>query len=194
MKLAIIGPPGSGKSTQAKLIARFLDVTTISPADILRAHVRSRTSLGIQVEKYIDAGAFVPDSMTNKLVRGRLSHMAVKKGFVLEGYPRTSAQASFLDDILASRENQLNIVILLTADKEELLSRMLRRASQAQRSADATDNYSNRIERYHQRKEEVIENYSTRGVLTYVDGMGAIEVVADRVLEAMRERVDESNS
>nr|WP_197410614.1 adenylate kinase [Arthrobacter sp. EPSL27] len=187
--MVIIGPPGAGKSTQARLVASFLGLTTVSTDDILRAHVRSRTSLGVQAKMYLDTGALVPDSVTNRLVRGRLSQMVVKKGVVLDGYPRTRAQAILLDDILAASENKLDVVLQLTAHNEELLSRRLGWASQAQRSAETAETFLDRVELHQQQTREVAENYSSRGVLTSVNGMGAIEEVSDRVLKTLRERV-----
>lgn len=145
--------------------------------------------MGVQAKMYLDTGALVPDSVTNRLVRGRLSQMVVKKGVVLDGYPRTRAQAILLDDILAASENKLDVVLQLTAHNEELLSRRLGWASQAQRSAETAETFLDRVELHQQQTREVAENYSSRGVLTSVNGMGAIEEVSDRVLKTLRERV-----
>ena len=96
----------------------------ISTGDIFRANVKGETPLGIEARKYMDAGDFVPDSVTNKMVRDRLSEDVVENGFLLDGYPRTSAQVDYLDGILATSEEKLDVVLLLTADDEELVPRL----------------------------------------------------------------------
>src|SRR5437016_1282173 len=101
MRMLIIGPPGSGKGTQAERIYMRLGVVTISTGDTFRANVKGGTPLGVEAKKYLDAGDFVPDSVTNKMVRDRLSEPDVGNGFLLDGYPRTTAQVDYLDEILA---------------------------------------------------------------------------------------------
>ena len=100
-RMLIIGPPGSGKGTQAERISERLGVVAISTGDIFRANVKGETPLGVEAKKYMDAGDFVPDSVTNKMVRDRLNEDDVEAGFLLDGYPRTTAQVDYLDDILA---------------------------------------------------------------------------------------------
>ena len=100
-RMLIIGPPGSGKGTQAERISERLGVVAISTGDIFRANVKGETPLGVEAKKYMDAGDFVPDSVTNKMVRDRLSEDDVEAGFLLDGYPRTTAQVDYLDEILA---------------------------------------------------------------------------------------------
>ncbi len=123
-KMLIIGPRGSGKGTQAERISERVGVVAISTGDIFRANVKGETPLGIEARKYMDAGDFVPDSVTSKMVRDRLSEDVVENGFLLDGYPRTSAQVDYLDGILATSEEKLDVVLLLTADDEELVPRL----------------------------------------------------------------------
>ena len=127
-RMLIIGPPGSGKGTQAERISERLGVVAISTGDIFRANVKGETPLGIEAKKYMDAGDFVPDSVTNKMVRDRLSEDDVEHGFLLDGYPRTTAQVDYLDEILADGDQKLDVVLQLTADDEELVKRLLGRA------------------------------------------------------------------
>src|SRR6478609_5987443 len=126
-RMLIIGPPGSGKGTQAERSSERRGVVAISTGDIFRANVKGETPLGIEAKKYMDNGDFVPDSVTNKMVRDRLGQDDVKDGFLLDGYPRTTAQVTELDDILASNDQRLDVVLQLTADDEELVKRLLGR-------------------------------------------------------------------
>ncbi|WP_142060446.1 adenylate kinase [Pseudarthrobacter sp. B4EP4b] len=187
MKLIITGPPGAGKSTQAKRLANLLGATSVSTGDIFRAHVRSRTSLGIGVERYIDTGTFVPDELTNKLIHNRLSQKSAARGFLLDGYPRNIAQTTFLDSILAEREYELDVVLLLSADNDVLVSRMLTRAAQSRRSDDTKAIIDHRLKLYQQQAEEVIKIYSSQGLLTRVNGVGSIDEVTERILQSVRQ-------
>ena len=121
--MLIIGPPGSGKGTQAERISERMGVFAISTGDIFRANVKSETPLGVEAQKYMDAGDFVPDSVTNKMVRDRLDESDVADGFLLDGYPRTTAQVDYPDEILATRNQRLDVVLQLTADDGELVAR-----------------------------------------------------------------------
>jgi adenylate kinase len=115
-RMLIIGPPGSGKGTQAERISERLGVVAISTGDIFRANVKGGSPLASKPRKYMDNGDFVPDSVTNKMVRDRLSEDDVQNGFLLDGYPRTTAQVDYLDEILAKGEEKLDVVLQLTVD------------------------------------------------------------------------------
>lgn len=182
MRMLIIGPPGSGKGTQAERISDRLGVVAISTGDIFRANVKGGTPLGVEARKYMDNGDFVPDSVTNEMVRNRLSQDDAKEGFLLDGYPRTVAQVDYLDGILAAGEQKLGVVLQLTADDEELVSRLLGRARETGRSDDNESVIRHRLDLYHQQTEAVVAKYAGRGILTEVDGIGGIEDVTDRVL------------
>ncbi|WP_284982300.1 adenylate kinase [Arthrobacter sp. efr-133-TYG-118] len=183
--MLIIGPPGSGKGTQAERLSDRLGVAAISTGDIFRANVQGRTPLGVRAKKYMDSGDFVPDSVTNEMVRDRLSAPNVDDGFLLDGYPRTTAQVDYLDNILATREQKLDFVLTLTADDEELISRLLGRAEKANRSDDKEAVIRHRLHLYHEQTEAVVARYSERGILRQVDGIGAIHEVTDRALCAI---------
>ena len=181
-RMLIIGPPGSGKGTQAERISGRLGVVAISTGDIFRGHVKGGTPLGVEAMRYMDAGDFVPDSVTNEMVRNRLSQDDAGSGFVLDGYPRTVAQVDYLDGILAAGEQELDVVLQLTADDGELVSRLLGRARETGRSDDNESVIRHRLERYHQQTEAVVARYAASGILVQVDGIGEIDDVTDRVL------------
>lgn len=181
-RMLIMGPPGSGKGTQAERISERLGVVAISTGDIFRANVKGGTPLGVEARKYMDNGDFVPDSVTNEMVRNRLSQDDAREGFLLDGYPRTVAQVDYLDGILAAGEQKLDVVLQLTADDEELVSRLLGRARETGRSDDNESVIRHRLDLYHQQTEAVVARYAGRGILTEVDGMGRIEDVTDSVL------------
>jgi adenylate kinase len=181
-RMLIIGPPGSGKGTQAERISKRLGVAAISTGDIFRAHVKGGTPLGVEATKYMDAGDFVPDSVTNEMVRSRLSQDDARSGFLLDGYPRTAAQVDYLDGILAAAEQELGMVLQLTADDGELVSRLLGRARETGRSDDNESVIRHRLDLYHQQTEAVVARYAARGILVRVDGIGPVDDVTDRVL------------
>ncbi|MDJ0321300.1 adenylate kinase [Pseudarthrobacter sp. PS3-L1] len=185
--MLIIGPPGSGKGTQAEKISERLGVVAISTGDIFRANVKGETPLGVEAKKYMDAGDFVPDSVTNKMVRDRLGEDDVDKGFLLDGYPRTTAQVDYLEGILADTGDKLDVVLQLTADDEELVVRLLGRAKDTGRSDDNEHVIRHRLNLYHDQTEAVVAKYSERGVLTKVDGIGGIDEVTDRVMAAIKQ-------
>ena len=188
-RLLIIGPPGSGKGTQAERISDRLGVVAISTGDIFRAHVRGGTPLGVEGRKYMDGGDFVPDSVTNEMVRSRLSQDDVGTGFLLDGYPRTAAQIDYLDGVLAARELTLDLVLQLTAHDEELVKRLLGRARETGRSDDNEAVIRHRLDLYHDQTEAVVAAYAKRTILTRVDGIGAVDDVTDRVMDAIDDKV-----
>lgn len=184
-RMLIIGPPGAGKGTQAERISDRLGVVAISTGDIFRANVKGETPLGIEARKFIDVGDFVPDGVTNKMVRDRLNEPDVEDGFLLDGYPRTTAQIEYLDQLLAHRDQKLDVALQLTAGDDELISRLLHRAKETGRSDDTETVIRHRLDLYHEQTETVVANYARQGLLTQVDGIGQIEEVTDRVLAAL---------
>lgn len=185
--MLIIGPPGSGKGTQAERISERLGVVAISTGDIFRMNVHAMTPLGIEAKKYMDNGDFVPDRVTNKMVRNRLGNDDVRDGFLLDGYPRTASQVAELDNVLASNDQLLHVALQLTADDEELVERLLGRAMVTDRSDDNETVIRHRLDLYHQQTETVVDKYAERGILATVDGTGRIEEVTDRVMAAIEE-------
>jgi adenylate kinase len=184
--MLIIGPPGSGKGTQATRICERLGVVAISTGDIFRANVKEQTPLGVEAQKYISNGDFVPDSVTNNMVRDRLAQSDVQTGFLLDGYPRTTAQVEELDRILDENGQKLDAVLQLTADDEELVRRLLHRAEIEGRADDTESVIRHRLDLYHEQTEAVVSRYLERGIVAKVDGIGAIDEVTDRIMEALK--------
>lgn len=185
-RMLIIGPPGSGKGTQAERISERLGVVAISTGDIFRANVKGETPLGVEAKKYMDAGDFVPDSVTNNMVRDRLSDSDVETGFLLDGYPRTTAQVDYLDQILSAGDQKLDLVLQLEAEDEELVSRLLGRAQQTGRSDDNEVVIRHRLDLYHQQTEAVLAKYAERGILAQTDGTGSVQEVSDRIMQTLK--------
>ena len=186
-RLLIVGPPGSGKGTQAARITDSLGVVAISTGDIFRANVKEMTPLGVEAKQYMDAGDYVPDSVTNAMVRDRLAQSDVAEGFLLDGYPRTVAQVAELDDILASNGQNLDAVVLLTADEDELVARLLKRAQIEGRADDTEDVIRHRLSVYREQTQDVVAAYRERGLVREVDGLGELEDVTSRILAALRQ-------
>ena len=186
-RLLIIGPPGAGKGTQAARLSARLDVPAVSTGDIFRDNVRNGTELGVLAKSYMDRGEYVPDSVTDDLVKDRLSEADASGGFLLDGYPRTLAQVRTLDEYLAQRGERLDAVIQLTADREETVQRLLRRAKEQNRSDDTEDVIRRRLEVYAEQTAPLIDLFASRGVLVSVDGLGSMDEVTDRIVAALED-------
>jgi adenylate kinase len=187
-RFLLIGPPGSGKGTQAALLAQAYDVPAISTGDIFRTHVKNETELGLRVKSIIASGEYVPDSLTNELVRDRLSEDDAQKGFLLDGYPRTNDQVNELDDILSAQGNVLDAVVLLVADSNELVSRLLKRAAEQNRPDDTEEVIRHRQNVYLEQTKPLIDIYSSRSIVVEIDGLGQVGEVTERILNALTAR------
>ncbi len=182
MRVVFMGPPGAGKGTQAEVLAARLGIPHISTGDIFRANVAEGTELGKQAQQYMDAGEYVPDSVTNAMVRDRLTHDDCRPGFLLDGYPRTVEQVAELDAMLRSANQHLNVVVELTVDVDEVVGRLVKRAVEQGRPDDTEDVIRRRLEVYADQTAPLIDTYSQRGILVKVDGMGLIDEVSERLL------------
>jgi adenylate kinase len=181
--VVLMGPPGAGKGTHADLLAGRLGVPVISTGDIFRAQVAAKTDLGRTAQRYLDAGEYVPDEITNAMVRERLAADDTRPGFLLDGYPRTLDQVAVLDDFLATQGRSLDAVIVLRVDHEVLVRRLLRRAEIEHRSDDTEDVIRRRLQVYGDQTVPLISLYDARGVLHEVDGNGQIAEVRERLLQ-----------
>jgi len=184
-RFLLIGPPGAGKGTQATLLAQAYGIPAISTGDIFRANVKAETELGVLAKGFMDRGEYVPDSLTNDLVRDRLSHQDAQPGFLLDGYPRTRDQVLELDDILGSDGKSLDAVILLKADPDELVRRLLNRAQEQGRADDTEEVIRHRQSVYLEQTAPLIEIYSARGIVIEIDGLGQVGEVTDRILNSL---------
>lgn len=187
MRLVLMGPPGAGKGTQAKIISERLGVPAVSTGDIFRANVSEGTPLGVEAKRYMDAGDYVPDEVTNGMVRDRLGEADARKGFLLDGYPRTLAQVEELDRMLADSGTRLDAVVVLTVDEEELVQRLAHRARTEGRTDDTEEVIRHRQEVYNEQTAPLLAVYADRGLLVEVDGMGSVDEVSDRLTAAIDE-------
>ena len=184
-RLLILGPPGAGKGTQAKVIADRLGIPTISTGDIFRRNVAEQTELGLAAKRFMDAGDYVPDSLTNELVKDRLAQPDASGGFLLDGYPRTVDQVSELEAMLAEGGHALDAAILLTVEEDDVVLRLTERAQAEGRSDDTEDVIRHRLEVYAEQTAPLVEVYAERGLLLRVDGMGSVDEVTPRILAAL---------
>jgi adenylate kinase len=185
MKLLLIGPPGAGKGTQASRLSEVFGIPAISTGDIFRENVKNETPLGVEAKSYMDKGEYVPDELTNKLVRDRLKNPDCVNGFLLDGYPRTADQVEELDSILKETNSKLDAVVQLTADSEEVVRRLAKRAIEQGRSDDTEDVLRNRLSVYEEQTAPLISVYESRGLLVRVDGLGEIAEVTQRITQAL---------
>jgi adenylate kinase len=185
MRLIIMGPPGAGKGTQAKFIASRHGIPAISTGDIFRANLAAGTPLGVEARRYMDAGEYVPDVVTNSMVRNRIAEPDAVAGFLLDGYPRTLAQVDELDGMLKEAGQHLDAIVVLTVDAEEIVQRLLARAHIDGRADDTEEVIRRRQEVYAEQTEPLIDVYRERGLLVEIDGMGEVDQVTGRIAEAL---------
>ena len=187
-RLLIVGPPGAGKGTQSVRLTTTFGIPAIATGDIFRANIKNQTDLGKQVSAIINAGEYVPDSLTNDLVASRISEDDCAGGFLLDGYPRTVDQLRFLDDLLKSDGTALDAVIQLVADQDEIVSRLLKRAHEEGRSDDTPDTIRHRQELYQRETAPLIAVYKERGLVVEIDALGEVEDVAGRITASLTAR------
>lgn len=181
MRAIFLGPPGSGKGTQAKLLAQRSAVPAISTGDMLREAVRQGTPLGRRAKAIMDSGGLVPDDVVIGLIRERISLPDARKGFLLDGFPRTIEQAVALDRLLAGNGETLDAVINLLVPESTLIERMDGRATCEGRSDDRPETVRERLRVYREKTAPLIDHYGSRGVRIDVDGSGTIEEVSGRI-------------
>lgn len=184
-RLLIVGPPGAGKGTQAVRIAELLGIPAISTGDIFRANVSQETELGVLAKSYMDKGEYVPDTVTNDMVRDRLGQEDAQAGFLLDGYPRTLPQVEALDGMLSELDIALDRVLLLEVQTEEVVARLVERGREQGRSDDTEETIRRRIEVYSEQTAPLIDVFDQRGILRRVDGMASIDEVTAALREAL---------
>ena len=187
-RLLIVGPPGAGKGTQAVRVAEELSIPAISTGDIFRANVSGQTELGVLAKSYMDKGEYVPDSVTNDMVRSRLAEDDAQDGFLLDGYPRTLDQVEALDGMLAELGTPLDLVLLLVVEQEEVVQRLVARGAEQGRSDDTEETIRRRLEVYAEQTAPLIDVYEQRGLVRRVDGMASIDEVTAALREALGSR------
>lgn len=178
-RLLIVGPQGSGKGTQGVHIAELLGIPAISTGDLFRSHVAHRTPLGARVEALMLSGRLVPDDVTAELVRERLNEPDTADGFLLDGFPRTAAQARLLDGILAELGTSLDIVLVLLVPRAESTQRLRLRALEQGRADDTDEVIARRLDIYEEEVEPLLAHYD--GLVVTIDGVGAVDEIAGRI-------------
>ena len=181
MRLVLVGPPGAGKGTQAERMAARLGVPHISTGDLFRANLQERTPLGVEAQKYMDAGELVPDLVTVAMVRARTAQPDAAAGFILDGFPRTAPQAEALAVLLDEQGLKLDAVVEFAVPDEVVVGRLLGRG----RSDDTEDVIRRRQQVYHDDTAPLLEYY--RDLLVSVDAVGTVDEVTERVITALRD-------
>jgi len=185
MRIVLLGPPGSGKGTQAALLKDRLGVPHISTGVLLRAAVAAGTPLGLQAKAAMDAGELVSDELVLGLIEERMGSEDVKAGYLLDGYPRNLAQARALDEVLERVELPVEKAIALTVDEDQIVHRLAKRAAEESRSDDTEEVVRNRLQVYREQTAPVTGYYDSRNLLVEVNGMGSIEEVNQRLSQAI---------
>jgi adenylate kinase len=187
VRVVLLGPPGSGKGTQAKLLAERLRIPAISTGEMLRAAVREGTPLGQRVKAVMEAGELVSDDLMVALIRERIAAADARAGFVLDGFPRTVDQAAALDRLLEGNEKEISAVVNLSVPDTALIDRLAGRSGQEQRSDDRRETVLERLRVYHEKTEPLVEFYRGRRLLADVDGTGDIAEIAGRIGKALEQ-------
>ncbi len=185
MRIVLLGPPGSGKGTQAALLKDRLGVPHISTGDLLRAAVRDGTPLGIKAKAAMDAGELVSDALMLDLIEERMGAPDIQAGYILDGYPRNLAQAHALDEVLGRLDLPVQKALALNVDEDQIVGRLAKRAEQEGRSDDTEEVVRNRLAVYREQTAPVTGHYAERGLLAEVDGIGSIDEINQRLTAAL---------
>jgi adenylate kinase len=185
--LIFMGPPGSGKGTQAKGLVRSQGWIQLSTGELFRDNVDRNTELGRKVRVFIDKGEYVPDDITIEMVRARLAELDRGRRIVFDGFPRTEAQAASLDAILDEVGRRVDAALLLEVPRELILNRLLKRSRELGRTDDTPDVIAKRFDVYEEQTRPLIEFYEKLGKVRRVDGVGEVDEVAARVRRAAME-------
>lgn len=188
MRLVLLGAPGSGKGTQAARLKDYLQVPHISTGDLLRAEVAAGSPLGLQAKEVMARGDLVSDEILLGMLKDRFSRADTRNGFILDGYPRNLAQADALDHLLKELGQHFDAAVQLKVDNEQIIERLAGRAKAEGRADDSPDSVRHRLKVYDQQTAPVIDFYRQHGELTEVDGMGSLDQVFTRIVEAIQPR------
>lgn len=181
MRIVLLGAPGSGKGTQAESVVAKYRITHISTGDLLRAEVAAGTDLGKQAKEIMEAGGLVSDDIMLGMIRSRLSQDDVQNGFMLDGFPRTLAQAEALDELLAQIGQPLDVVVFFDVDYAEITQRLLAR----QRADDTEETIRKRLQVYEEQTAPLIDYFKAKGNLRTVKGVGPVEEISERIFKTL---------
>lgn len=192
MRLVLVGPPGAGKGTQAQFLSAQFSIPHISTGDIFRANLKANTPLGLAAKAFMDRGELVPDSVTNEMVRDRLTQSDIENGFILDGFPRNVAQAEVLRAILASMQTPLGAVLELSIADEEIIARLSARKTldpttgeYYQREDDKAEVIARRLEVYEEQTAPIVAFYRGEGLLITISALGSVEEITERAISAL---------
>ena len=185
MRIVLLGPPGSGKGTQATLLVEQLKVPHISTGALLRNAAKRGTELGLKAKALTDKGELVPDDVISDMIEERLGHADVANGFILDGYPRNLAQAESLDTLLERLDQPVDEAILIDIKPELIIKRIAKRAQEEGRADDTEETVRNRLQVYTEQTEPVADYYAQRGLLTKVLGEGSVDEIFQRILSIL---------
>jgi adenylate kinase len=184
--VVILGPPGAGKGTQAEFISQDASIPHIATGDMIRAAIADGTQLGNEVKAIYDAGDLIPDDLMIEVIRERLSQSDTADGFVLDGFPRTEAQAEALDSMLGDLDRELSLVLDFEVSEEVAVERLLGRAREQGRSDDSPEVVRHRLEVFHQKTEPLIAYYRTRGLLVPIHADRSVGEVSAEVQQVLQ--------
>lgn len=185
MRLILLGPPGAGKGTQAKVLVEAYGIPQLSTGDILRAAIAEKTPLGLEAKAIMDRGDLVSDTIVNGIVSERLDAEDCKPGFILDGFPRTIPQAQALDGMLSDKGIALDAVIELTADADELVRRVIQRSKDSGRADDNPEVIRKRLDVYNESTAPLVDYYAGQGLVKTVDGMAPVDEVTGAIKTAL---------
>ncbi len=198
MRLILVGPPGAGKGTQAAHLSTEYKIPHISTGDIFRANLKSGTPLGIQAKSFLDSGELVPDSLTNEMVKDRLTHSDTSNGFLLDGFPRNVFQAEVLRELLSAKKTPIDAVLELSITNPEIFTRLSSRRTvdpatgeYYQREDDKREVITRRLEVYKEQTEPIISFYRSEGLLITISALGEIEEISKRAIAAINHKTSE---
>lgn len=183
--IILFGPPGSGKGTQSELLINNFGLTHISTGDLLRSEIEEGTKLGIEAKKYMDDGQLVPDEVVIGMIEALVRKHKTSKGFIFDGFPRTTAQATALDAFLSTNNMPIDVLVSLDVPEEELKTRLIERGKVSGRSDDNEEVISQRIQEYLNKTKAVEEHYAAQGKLEKVEGVGSIESIASSIAKVI---------
>lgn len=205
MRLVLLGAPGSGKGTQCALIKNKFDIVQVSTGDLFRDNIKNNTPLGLQAKNFMDAGQLVPNEIVQNMLASKLDELG-DKSFMLDGFPRTLAQAEFLDDYLARNNKPLNTVIFFDVDDEEIITRLSKRLTCKSCGKIHNQNYSecpscggelfkrdddneetvkNRLKVFHENNNALLDFYRDKGLLHVIKAVGSPDVIFERVSDIL---------
>lgn len=186
LNIVLFGPPGAGKGTQAVKLLEKYQLVHLSTGDILRGELAAKTQLGLEAKSYMDKGELVPDAVVIKMIEGKIDSNADAKGFIFDGFPRTTAQAEALDAMLNKKQVPISVMLALEVEKEELIKRLLLRGKDSGRADDQDQSIiENRIKVYNSETAPVQGYYEAQNKYKGIHGMGSIEEIFDRLCGAI---------